>query len=160
MMLDAFKNFFSDKMAAPVPAGGADAEDPKHPGINVAACALLLELAYSDDEFSDAERNHLEATIQRHFDLSADTARELIEFADQERRRAVDLFQFTALICQSYNESQKMVLLEAMWGLVYADGVVVKHEKYLMRKVSRLLDVRPGFLADAKRKVEEKRQTQ
>ena len=158
MVLDAFKSFFSDKMAAP--ASVTDAEDPKHPEINVAACALLLELAYADDEFSDPERNHLEATIQRHFDLSAETARELIELADQQRRRAVDLFQFTGLICQSYDESQKMVLLEAMWGLVYADGEVAKHETYLMRKVSRLMDVRPGFLSDAKKKAEAKRNNQ
>lgn len=155
-MLDAIRSFFKENMTAPE---APTDEDEGHPALQVAACALLLELAYADDEFADTERRHLEAAIQRHFDLSADTARALIELADEERRRAVDLFQFTSLVAQNYSPAQKMVLLETMWGLVYADGEVARHEQYLIKKVSKLLDVQPGFLAEARRKVEHRRKT-
>jgi uncharacterized tellurite resistance protein B-like protein len=47
-----------------------------------------------------------------------------------------------------------MVLLESLWGLVYADGVVAKHETYLMRKLCNLLDVKPAYLSEAKRRAE------
>jgi uncharacterized tellurite resistance protein B-like protein len=150
-MIDAFKSFFSARMAQPDDPVDEESGPPR---IHVAACALLLELAYADDEFSDTERAHLETTIQRHFNLDVDTTRELMSLADRERIRAVDLFQFTSLIARHYDEAQKMVLLEAMWGLVFADGVVAKHEKALMRRVSRLLDVRPGFLAEARKRAE------
>ena len=153
-MLDSIKSFFGSHMA-PHQEEEPAATEQGPSQIQIAACALLLELAHADDEFTSAERLHLEGTIQRHFDLDPTTATELLALADEERRRAVDLFQFTSLIAQQYDEAQKMVLLEAMWGLVFADGDVAKHESYLIRKVSKLLDVKPGFLAQARRRVEE-----
>ncbi|MCZ6917783.1 MAG: TerB family tellurite resistance protein [Gemmatimonadetes bacterium] len=153
-MLDSIKNFFQDKMAVPEDLTEDTADGAQHPALQVAACALLLEIAYADDEFADTERAHLENAIQRHFGLDDETARELIEFADRERRHNVDLYQFTRLISKDYNHAQKMVLLETMWGLVYADGVVAEHETHLMRKLSHLLDVKPAFLSEAKKKAD------
>ena len=150
-MLDAIKSFFTERMSAPTEP---PADDNPHQRIQIAACALLLELAYADDEFSEPERAHLEAALQRHFDLTPDTAEELLALADAERRRSVDLYQFTSLIAQHYDDAQKMVLLETMWGLVYADGEVARHEAYLMKRVSKLLDVRAGFLSEARKRVE------
>ncbi len=39
-----------------------------------------------------------------------------------------------------------------MWRLVYSDGRLAKHESYLMRKVSNLLDLQPGYLAEARKR--------
>ena len=152
MVLDSIRSFFNDKMAAPDEAVIDSGKAQDHPTLQVAACALLLEIAYADEEFADSERAHLENAMQRHFALDDETAKQLIEFADKERRQQIDLHQFTRLISQSYSEAQKMVLLEAMWGLVYADGEVAKHETMLMRKLSHLLDVKPAFLSEAKKK--------
>ena len=155
-MLDALKSFFSDKMAAPEAADESGESTAGHPSLQVAACALLLEIAYADDEFADSERAHLENAVQRHFGLEPDTAQQLIEFCDRTRRRQVDLYQFTRLITESYTMAQKMVLLETMWGLVYADGVVAEHETYLMRKLCNLLDVKHAYLSEAKRRAKPK----
>ncbi len=155
-MLDALKSFFSDKMAAPEAADESGESTAGHPSLQVAACALLLEIAYADDEFADSERAHLENAVQRHFGLDHEPAQQLIEFSDRERRRQADLYQFTRLITESYNMAQKMVLLETMWGLVYADGVVAEHETYLMRKLCNLLDVKPAYLSEARRRAEPK----
>ncbi len=153
-MLDSIRSFFSDKMTAPEAADENGEPTAGHPSLQIAACALLLELAYADDEFADSERAHLENAVQRHFGLEPETARQLIEFSDKERRRGTDLHQFTRLITESYSLAQKMVLLETMWGLVYADGIVAQHETYLMRKLSSLLDVKPAYLSEAKKKAE------
>ncbi len=152
-MLESFRSFFQRAMTPP-PEAELETEDISStpPPLQVAACALLLEVAYADDEFADSERSHLRGALSRHFDLDDQTVDELIGFAESERRRAVDLFQFTSLIAQEYDESQKLLLLETLWGVVYADGEVARHEEYLMRKVSKLLDVRPGFLSEARRR--------
>ena len=39
---------------------------------------------------------------------------------------AVDHFRFTSQLQQSYDTGQKMVLAEIMWGVVLADGKIVK----------------------------------
>ncbi|MFP3947502.1 MAG: TerB family tellurite resistance protein [Gemmatimonadota bacterium] len=152
-MLDAIKSFFSRSMSVPEDAGeGAEARDAR-----LAACALLLELAYADEDFTDSERAHLEGTIRRQFGLDEEEATELLELAAREREGAVDLFQFTRLIDRHFTVAQKMVLAEAMWGLVYADGELEKREDYLIRKISNLLRLQPGYLAQARNRVRAKK---
>jgi uncharacterized tellurite resistance protein B-like protein len=152
-VLEGIKRFFDRNLAAPEPGAAGDAasaDEPRGDPIALAACALLLELAHADDEFTDDERVHIEEALTRHFAIPLETARELMQLAEEERRRSVDLYQFTSLITQHYDEGQRMVLAEVMWRLVYADGELAKHERYLMRKLSNLLELRPGYLAEAR----------
>jgi len=156
-MLDAVKRFFDTRLAPREPIENRSDPGVAEAGLDrdklaLAACALLLELAHADDEFTDDERRHIENVLTRHFRVSPEEVGELIALADQERRRAVDLYQFTSLITNHYDEGQRMVLAEVMWGLVYADGELAKHESYLMQRLSTLLDLRPGFLAEARKR--------
>lgn len=148
-MLEALKSFFN-RHAAP-PEAGARADDSAR-RLHVAACALLLEMAHADGEFSSAEREHIEQALAGHFDLAQDQVPELLAVAEAERREAVDLHQFTSLIVRHYDEGQRLVLAELLWRVVLADGQLSKHEDYLTRKLGRLLDLRPGYLAGIRRR--------
>lgn len=150
-MLEALRSFFGRHAA---PAASEPAAATTHAPIQVAACALLLELAHADDEFSDSERRHIRHALTRQFDLPEEAARDLIALAERERSEAVDLFQFASVIDEHYDEAQKMVLAEVMWGLVFADGHLSRHEISLMRKLSSLLGLRPGYLAEARRRAQ------
>lgn len=148
MMLDRIKTFFMREMA--VRADEADGSDKE--ALRIAACALLLEVAQADDFFSTRERKHLRGLVRRHFGLKRDAADELIALAEDERRRSVDLWGFTNLINAHYSTGQKMVLAEAMWGIVLADGDLASREDYLMRKISNLIGLQSGYLAEARRR--------
>lgn len=147
-MLQSIKSFFASSMTPPAETeasgGGKD--------IRLAACALLLELANADDEFTDDERQHLESAVRRQFGLDEEEAAKLLDLAQQEREEAVDLWQFTNLIAENYSTGQKMVLAEIMWGLVYSDGDLASKEDYLMRKICNLLRLEPGYLAEARQR--------
>lgn len=150
-MLDAIKAFVAQRIVR----ADADSDRPESragPGaLQLAACALLLELAHADDEFSPAERTHIESALGRHFGLDATTARELIELAQAERREAIDHYQFARIITQHYDLGQKMVLAEVMWGVILADSEINRHESYLVRKLANLLDLAPVYLSQARR---------
>ena len=147
MILDAIRSFLSRTTPVDSPAGSAGASvDPVH----VAACALLLDIAYADGEFTAPERTHLEGVLARHFSLSPEDGRALIELCEVERKKAVDHFQFTRVLRENYDVGQKMVLAEVMWGLVLADGQIAEHEHYLTRKIANLLELEPGYLSTAK----------
>lgn len=150
-MLDKIKSFFFREMAPPASDGdeGATPEE-----LRIAGCALLLEVAYADDHFSPEERKHLRGLVKRHFGLPKAAADELIALAEDERRKSVDLWGFATLIRENYSLGQKMVLAEAMWGLVMADGDLASREDYLMRKISGLLGLKVGYLSEARRRVE------
>lgn len=154
---DAVRRIFLERMAPPAQAGKVngqetDGEADARQRLHVAACALLLEIAYADDHFSDGERAHIGAVMQRHFNLDEETAESLIELAEAERSRAIDLYQFTSLVRDSYDLGQKTLLAEIMWGLVIADGAVQRHESYMLRKIANLLNLEPGYLSRAQAK--------
>ena len=142
-MLEAIRSLFATKQ--PDRPAAPDV-DPVH----LAACALLLEVAYADGEFSPEERAHLEQVLERHFSLPAESGRRLIEIAEKERSSSIDHFQFTRVLNERYDLGQKMVLAEVMWGLVLADGQIAEHEHYLTRKIANLLELEPGYLSAAK----------
>ena len=148
-MLETIRRFLGGRPAEPArgPHAGADAHD-----LQVAACALLLELAHADDEFSDGERRHIEEALARHFDLGPEAAVELMALAQDRLGEAVDLHQFTSVIARHYDEGQRLVLAEVLWRIVYADGQLSRHESYLMRKLANLLELRPGYLAEARKR--------
>ena len=151
VMIESIRQFFLANMAEP-----ETKEDEALPAdLRLAACALLLELAYADDDFTEEERVHLKGAVRRQFGLDEDQALELIELAEEQRAEAVDLWTFTNLVAEHYSLGQKMVLAEAMWGLVYSDGELASREDYLMRKISGLLRLEPGYLAEARKRVEE-----
>ena len=77
--------------------------------------------------------------MRRHFGLKSDAADELIVLAEEERRGSVDLWGFTNLIRTHYSTGQKLVLAEAMWGVVLADGELAAREDHIMRKISHLI---------------------
>ena len=165
-MRDSIRSFFERQMAqgpnggngGTHPDGAGATASPADPAarerrrLHVAACALLLELAHADDHFTDAERMHIEAVMRRHFELDEETAQDLIRLAEAERSEAIDLYQFTRLIRESYDLGQKTLLAEIMWGLVMTDGEIAQHEAYMLRKIANLLDLKPGYLSDARKR--------
>ena len=140
-MLDALKKFFERPEAAP------DATD----ATQVAACALMLEMAYADGTFTDDERAHVERALAGAFDLSPERVRALIAHAEAERRDAIDLHQFTSTIVRNYDEGQRYVLAELLWRVVLADGELSRPEDELLYRLGKLLDLRPGYLANIRK---------
>ncbi|MGQ0562184.1 MAG: TerB family tellurite resistance protein [Gemmatimonadota bacterium] len=149
-MTNPFRKLFDERMAPGVAPKTNGETRHSHDPLHLAACALLLELAHADDEFTADERDHVHAVLMRHFALDPETAQQLMELADQQRREAVDIFQFANLVRTGYDIGQKTLLAEIMWGLILTDGEIARHESYLLRKIANLLDLEPGYLSQAR----------
>ena len=150
-MKDFMKRFFggdregSDASAAPGDEGPRD--------VVIAACALLLEMARIDDEFSEAEREQIVSALETHFGLSEESAGRLLEAAGRELDESVDLWRFASRINDSCSEEEKIEIIEMIWRLVYTDGTLEEHEDYLIHKLSRLLRLSHKQFIQAKLKV-------
>ena len=150
-MLEAIRRFVNERLI------GTDDRVPEAPTpgrpdrVQLAACALLLELAHADSEFTAEEQRHIESNLVRHFGLDEATGAELLRLAEAERSQSLDHFQFTRLIATEYDLRQKMVLAEVMWGVILADGRLSDHEMHLVRKMASLMQLDPAYLAQARR---------
>ena len=151
-MIRAIRNLFGVTASPQVPFESPQSEKD----IRFVACALLLEIAHADSDFTDDEKQYLESAVRRLFDLNKEEAGRLLDLAEAERSKAVDLWQFTSLIAEEYSVGQKLILAEMMWGVVYSDGNIAGEEAYLMRKIWNLLRLEPGYLAEARKRVEDK----
>ncbi len=149
-LVDSVRTLLHDHHQRAVASGSASTPPDDVDHVHLAACTLLLEIAHADGEFTAPERSHLESVLARHFGLDAEAGRHLIDLAERERIRSVDYYAFTSVLQQNYDLGQKMVLAEIMWGMVLADGKIAEREQYLTRKIANLLDLQPGYLAQAK----------
>ena len=64
---------------------GAEASADTSRRIQVATAVILLEVANSDEEFSDSERESIVGILKDNFDLSNEEVQELISISDEER---------------------------------------------------------------------------
>lgn len=149
-MIEAIRRFLRGHPGA-VDSKATPGGVPSSGSVQLAACALLLELAHADNEFSAEEQRHIEGTLQRHFGLDEVSGVELIRLAEAARAKALDHFQFTRVVATEYNLAQKMVLAEVMWGVILADGRLSDHETHLVRKMASLMQLEPAYLAEARR---------
>ena len=146
-MIDLVKKFFGETKKA------TNADKHTSHDIRVATCALLLEMAHIDGEFSDSERNRISSILERDYQLSDEHALELTKVANKELDGSVDLWQFTNLINRNYPLEEKIRIIEMVWEIAYTDGKLDKHEDYLVHKLAKLLHLTHKQLIEAKLKV-------
>ena len=145
-MIDLVKRFFGK-------SSEDDSEkkrDQRTHDIRVATCALLLEMANIDGEFSLSEKDRIISIMKENFDLSEGYAKALIKASHEELDGSIDLWQFTNLINQNYSIEEKVRIIEIVWEIAYRDGKLDKHEAYLMHKLANLLRLNHKQLIDAK----------
>jgi uncharacterized tellurite resistance protein B-like protein len=119
----------------------------------IATCSLLLEMANIDGEFSESEKERIVEALRNNYQLSAEHAAALMKTAEDELEKSIDLWQFAKLINENYSNEEKIKVIETVWRVVYTDGILDKHEDYLVHKLAKLLRLSHKQLIDAKLKV-------
>jgi len=152
-MIDLVKKFF----------GKRSQDDPSDQGrqsphdVRIATCAIFLEIANIDGEFSEMERENIISGLKKNFDLSDEYAEVLIEETNKELNGSIDLWRFTRLINQNYSIEEKIQIIEKVWQIIYTDGKLDAHEDYLAHKLANLLHLSHQQLIEAKVKVKRSR---
>ena len=147
-MLDAIKSFFQEHLEAT----GEQANEEDR--LQLACAALLIEVAKADTQRDAVEIDTLRLLLQSRFKLSETTLNELVRLAESESDSATSLYQFTKLINDAYSPAQKVLLLEWMWQVAYADGRIDKYEEHLIRRIADLLYLSHRQFIQAKLKAE------
>ena len=147
-MIDLVRRFFGKSRDE---SQGDKEKDTAH-DIQIATCALFLEMSNIDGEFSESERDSIMAVLKKDYGLSGEHTSALIDASHEELEKSIDLWRFTNLINQNYSLEEKIRIIEIIWHIVYADGKLNKHEDYLVHKLAKLLHLTHKHLIDAKLK--------
>ena len=114
-------------------------QDSRFERVQVATCALLLEVAQSDGHYQAVEAKIVHDLLARKFDLSAAAVSELIDYSQEHRQESLDLFQFAREINAHFSRAEKLDVMEGVWRVIYADGTLDKYEDALARQLATLL---------------------
>lgn len=128
----------------------AQAQKEQHEPLRLATAAVLLDIAYADGTFSPSEDGNVAGFLAEKFGLTRDDAKELMEAAEEIRRRTVDHFALTHYIRKNTPLPERIEMVRTMWRLVYSDGTLSEYENYLVRKLADLLGLEHHVMIDAK----------
>ena len=149
VMIDRLMALFGkDAPADTKQAGKHDASE-----LQLAAAALLVHAAHLDGEFRETESQSVRDVLRSHFDLESGEVEELLEDASKEATESRQLFGFTRVINNALDPEERTKIIEMLWEVAYADGVVHHYESNLVRRVAGLLHVADRDSGAARKRV-------
>jgi len=128
-------------------------KDPAFDDKQLAAAALLVEAAQQDADFGEREQRTILDLVEAHFELSSDEAIALLEAASDAQAESNQLLGFTRLVKDNFDEEGRIELIEMLWEVAYADGVLHPYEANLLRRVGGLIYVSDRDRGEARKRV-------
>lgn len=150
-MLTRIKDIFFGA-AAGDSGDSADGDD----ALRAAAAAMLIETALMDGEFDDAERRTITRLLSETFDLDAAGVEALIGEAEAAVAESVELYGFTRTLKDGLDHPGRLRIVEMLWEVAYADGVIHDYEANLVRRACGLLHVTDRDGGAARKRVRER----
>ncbi len=132
---------------------GETENDPR--SLEVATCALFLEIANSDEHFDEVEREKIVSIMKKTFGLNEKEIEDLMAVTSEEVKKSVSIYEFTDIINQHYNYDEKIKIIENLWRIVLADNELHKYEDYMIRLISTNLHISHRDFIAAKLRVKE-----
>jgi len=113
------------------------------------AVVLLLQLSHADFDSTEQEQQLVLGYLQREYQLAPDIAQQVLAQANQLAADATCLHAYTSKL-KVLSETERLVLLNQLWQLAWADGSVDPNEEMMLRKVADLLFIRHSDFIKAK----------
>ena len=143
-MFDNLKTFFDKK---------TDLTEISFDSEKIAVVALLISTAKYDGNFDESERLEIHNLIKNYFLLSSESTDDLFKAAEKIENEANDLQQFTRSLNKLLNEEEKLKIIEMIWKIVMADGIIDNYEENLVRRLSGLLYLQDKDIGNIKNKL-------
>ena len=116
--------------------------------------ALLIHAAKIDENYSEKEKNIIKETLLK-LGTSDNYVNHIIKKAEMVERNSNQILEFTKE-AKYLKEDDKILLIEALWSIIYSDKNVDMYEANLMRRLSGLLYLDKKIVGDIKEKVKNK----
>tara|TARA_B100001027_G_scaffold204637_1_gene166937 strand:+ start:2336 stop:2755 length:420 start_codon:yes stop_codon:yes gene_type:complete len=111
---------------------------------------LLIHAARIDQNFTEKEEQIVEKTL---IELGAEISdvKSIINEADKIEKDSNQILDFTKNL-KNETEETKILIVEALWKIIYSDSQSDMYESNLMRRLTGLLYLNPKIVGDIKEK--------
>lgn len=134
-MFDILKKFVSDLSETQEP------ETFLHDKLQLAEAALMYHVIAADGVIRDEEKARMADILSKQFDLSEKETASLAKEAKIADLEAIDLYSFTSILKRALSEEERIKIIEHLWEMVFADGVLHELEDNIVWRIAELLAV-------------------
>ena len=113
--------------------------------------ALLINVAKVDENYSEQEKEIIKKTLLE-LGLSKTHLNDVFEKSEEVEKNSNQILEFTKEI-KNKDEDFKIKIIEALWKIIYADGVSDMYEMSLMRRLTGLIYLDSKIVGNIKNKI-------
>ena len=121
----------------------------------ISLASLLIHAAKIDENYSDKEKKIIKESL---INLGASNSEidSIIKQAEYNEKNSNQILEFTKE-AKNLEYKKKIILLEALWSIIYSDENADMYEANLMRRLSGLLYLDKKIVGDIKERIKNKR---
>jgi uncharacterized tellurite resistance protein B-like protein len=126
------------------------ANNNKSHRLEVATCAVFIELAKADGEFSEEEREFIISKMKKCFELDDAEVNTILQLAEQKVDKSVSIYEFTSELNNYLSQEEKESLIKNLWRLIYTDKKLNTYEDNLIKKIGLTMSLEHKTIIDLK----------
>jgi uncharacterized tellurite resistance protein B-like protein len=127
-----------ESMREPIAAA---TKTPEVDPARLACAALLARAAQLDGQLDQDEDAAMLRLMVERFAIDEAAGRAILEEAKDDLDTSNDIYRYTKALRDSFDEAERIDLMEMLWEVAYADGTLHDFEAQLMRRLAGLLFV-------------------
>ncbi|MCU7495747.1 MAG: TerB family tellurite resistance protein [Ignavibacteria bacterium] len=127
--------------------------------IQVATCALFLEIARADNNIGSDEREKIVSIMRSTFKIEPEYVQELMLLTENSIKKSSSIYEYTELVKKSFTRKEKAEIIENLWRLVFVDEIMDKYEEHLLKSIGRNLGLDYREILNAKIMILEEQKT-
>ncbi len=136
-MLKFFRDLLSDKPETQTEHYSSDStSDHSEKKLQLATCALFLEVAQADDSFDPNEREKIISLMKEMFELDDEEVQELLNQSDEYVQQSVSLYEFTDVVNTHFNKDERYEIIKNLWRLILTDEKINRYEEHFVRTIN------------------------
>ena len=148
-MFEQIRKIFSNDSSFQTKVGSKEDNSEKKK-LQIATCAIFLEMAKSDDNCTEEERKEIVSIMQKTFALEKEYVDELIDLTKARLEQSISIYEFTGIINNNFSPNEKFELMKNLWRLIYTDQKLDKYEDQLVKKLGTMLHLEHRDVIGAK----------
>jgi uncharacterized tellurite resistance protein B-like protein len=128
----------------------SDKSKGKEHKLEIATCALFIELAKADGDFSEQERDFIISMMKKCFNLDESEVNIIFELAEQKVDKSISIYEFTSELNNQFTQAEKESVIKNLWRLIYTDKKLNAYEDSLIKKIGLTMNLEHKQIIDLK----------
>ena len=128
-------------------------EEEEYKGEDIqAVIILLIEACQIDGETGQEEVQYIKKLLINKFNFREADAEANINTALNDNNKRIEIFSQIKIILNEMDHKERIDVIQMMWGVILADGIIDDFEANLMRRMNGLLYISGIESAEAKKR--------